>query len=459
MSHFPDPRSADRLRFRLRTLAAAVCVGVFGASSLAAATLCVNPAKFSGCYTTIGAAVAAASAGDVIKVSRGTYKEQVVITQSLSLVAVDSDRVIIDAKGLPNGVFVNGMAAAPATGVSGVLISGFRIRNANFEGILVANAADVSIVGNEVTDNDLALDIAGATCTGLPTSYETNEQEDCGEGVHLMATVNSSVLRNEIDHNSGGILITDETGPTDNNFIRGNYVHDNPYDCGITIASHGPAVAVISSATHPYGVTRNVISHNISAHNGYQVPGAGAGVGIFAPFPGTTAAGNVVIGNELRNNGLPGVAMHNHASAPSPAPPVNMNDNVVIHNLFSGNGTDTEDAATSGPTGVNIYSTAPVTGTVVAQNVFENEAIDVAFNVPSGQLNAHFNDFSKGIGVDNIGAATVDATENWWHCAKGPAGVNCATVTGTGVTSTPWLASPFDDFDRAETRFPFTRVD
>ena len=131
----------------------------------------------------------------------------------------------------------------------------------------------------------------------------------------------SRVVDNEVAYNSGGILITDETGPNQGNLISGNNVHDNPYDCGITLASHGPATSVIPTAALPYGVTDNTISNNVSTHNGYQVPGAGAGVGIFAPFPGTTDAGNVVIDNVLRNNGLPGVTMHNHAAAPAPAPP------------------------------------------------------------------------------------------------------------------------------------------
>jgi len=413
----------------------------------AAATLCVNPAKKSGCYASIGAAVAAAAPGDVIQVAGGTYKEQVTITQSLSLVALDGRPAIIDATGLNNGIFINGMSAAPKIGVTNVIVSGFKVRNANFEGILVANASDVTLVGNEVSDNDLALDIAAGSCPGIPTSFETNEQDDCGEGIHLMATRNSSLIGNESDHNSGGVLITDETGPSENNLLSGNYVHDNPFDCGITIASHGPATAVISTATISYGVRRNIISHNTSAHNGFQVPGAGAGVGLFAPFPGTTAAGNVVIGNELRDNGLPGVAMHNHASAPAPAPPVNFDGNVIVGNHFSGNGVDTEDAATSGPTGINIYSTAPIYGTVVSQNTFDDESIDVAFNAPTGQLDVHFNDFSKGIGVDDIGAAPVNATENWWHCPAGP----------TGVAATPWLTFPFQGNGSEEGSFPFVR--
>lgn len=431
-------------RFHVFHFAAIAALVFLGASTLSAATLCVNKNKKSGCYTTIGAAVAAASAGDVVQVTHGTYAEMVTITKSLSLVAFDGEQPVIDATGLANGIFVNGMSAAPKSGVYNVVISGFAIRNANFEGILVANASDVTIVRNHVSDNDKALDIAGGTCPGINTDFETNEGDDCGEGIHLMGVRHSSVVRNESDHNSGGLLITDETGESEDNLITGNNVHDNPFDCGITLASHGQASKIIPTATGPYGVRHTTIAGNISAHNGYEVPGAGAGVGIFAPFPGTTDADNVVIGNELRNNGLPGVTLHNHASAPAPAPPVNMNGNVIVHNHISGNGQDTLDAATAGPTGVNLYSTAPVYGTVVSENTFDDESIDVAYNVPAGQMDVHFNDFSAGVGVDQIGAAGVNATENWWHCWAGPgAKPNCATVTGTGVAFTPWLTSPF----------------
>jgi nitrous oxidase accessory protein NosD len=432
----------------VRRFVSLVLMSIFGASSVTmAATRCVNPSGKSGCSATISAAVAAASPGDTIRVWDGTYKEQVVITKSLSLVAVEKGESIIDAKGLPNGIFVNGMSAAPNAGVAGVLISGFKVRNANFEGILIANATDVTIVGNHVLDNNKSLDIVTPACSGIP-AFETNEGEDCGEGIHLMAVDHSSVVRNEVEDNSGGILISDETGPSHHNLISGNKVHDNSFDCGITMASHGPATSVIPTATLPYGVSNNTIAHNDSSHNGFQVPGAGAGVGIFAPFPGTTASGNVVVDNDLHNNGLPGVTMHNHAAAPAPAPPVNLNDNVIVGNRISGNSADTADAATSGPTGINVYSVAPITGTVISQNVFEDEAIDVAFKAPAGQVNAHLNDFNGfAVGVANFGTGTVDATENWWRCPKGPGTKGCVGVLNSGVVFTPWLTSPFNTGD------------
>lgn len=423
-------------------LAGLALLSAFAAASASAATLCVNPGGKSGCSSTIGAAVAKAHAGDVIQVAQGTYKEEVVITQSLSLVAAPNAHPTIDAASLANGIFVNGMSAAPNAGVANVLISGFDIRSANFEGILIVNANDVNVVGNHVSDNNQALEIGTGNCPNIP-AFETNEGDDCGEGIHLMGVAHSTIVRNEVDHNSGGILISDETGASSNDLISRNYVHDNPFDCGITIASHGPATSVIPTATVSYGITHLTISQNVSEHNGTELPGAGAGIGIFAPFPGTTAAANVVIENTVINNGLPGVTMHNHASAPSPAPPINLNNNAIIGNYIAGNAADTEDAATAGPTGINLYSTAPIYGTVIAQNRFDREAIDIAFNAPGGQVAAHFNDFSTGIGIDRLSGGAVEATDNWWHCSAGPVGGRCATA-GAGVWFTPWLTYPFD---------------
>jgi parallel beta-helix repeat protein len=433
---------------------------LFGCISVASgATLCVAPTP--ACHSTISAAVAAAAPGDIIDVAQGTYKEQVTITKALSLLAVDHQNTVIDASGQSNGIFINGLSAAPNAGVADVLISGFTVQNANFEGILVVNATDVTLLDNQVLNNDKSLVINAGTCTNQPilAPFETNEGDDCGEGIHLMAVDHSFVADNVVKNNSGGILISDETGPNHDNLIAGNIVQDNPYDCGITLASHPyPTSGVPLSSPPPngsaYGVTDNTISHNISTHNGYLVPGAGAGVGIFAPGPGNIDSGNVVIDNVLTNNGLPGVTMHNHAFFPSPAPAVNMNNNKIIGNLISGNAADTEDAATSGPTGINVYSAAPVTGTVISRNIFDHETIDIAFNAPSGQINAHQNGFDgpgSVVGVETYGpgtnTSTVNATENWWNCPSGPGTPGCASVVGSGVTSTPWLFAPLPAFN------------
>ena len=399
-----------------------------------AATLCVNPGGIGGCFKAIGAGVAAASAGDTIQVAPGTYSEDVIIGKSLSLIGANSANTIIDARGQPNGVYIDGLDNA---GLSEVVVTGFTVQNANFEGILVTNASSVTIWGNRVVSNDLAFQAQSGTCPGLP-SFETNEGLDCGEGIHLSAVDHSTVTNNLMENNSGGILLSDDTGATHDNLITANTARNNPFDCGITLASHALYSKLPSST--PRGVDHNTISDNESSKNGLAVEGAGAGVGIFVAGPGLETAGNVVIDNRLTGNGLPGVAFHLHTANVGQ----NVDDNLIVGNYIAGNGPDTADAATPGPTGINVFvnPNAVITGTVIVRNVIKDEQVDIAANA-AGLVGVHLNDLlGKQIGVDNLGGGTVNAAENWWGCANGPGSPGCTSVSGPNVVSTPFLTKP-----------------
>lgn len=251
--------------------------------------------------------------------------------------------------------------------------------------------------------------------------------------MHFLGVDHSTIADNVVENNAGGILLSDETATTELNLVTGNLAKDNPFDCGIIMASHPP----VSGSASPLGVTHNTIDKNQSIHNGFQVPGAGAGVGIFTFLPGGTVSDNVVSNNQLEDNGLPGVAFYAHG------PDEVLNDNLIVGNQISGNGADTEDAATPGPTGINVFGVSPITGTVISQNVISQEDYQVVVNTPT-QVNVHLNNFlDKTVGVDNLGAGTSDATENWWGCSGGPGAQGCASVGGSGVLSTPWLTKPF----------------
>jgi hypothetical protein len=414
----------------LPSLAAAGLL-VLGCASVQAADLCVDASGRGGCSTTIGAAVAAAAPNDVIRVAKGTYHEDVVIGKPLSLLGQSAENTIIDAAGLLNGVDVDGLDNA---GLADVIVSGFTVRNANAQGIVVTNASNVTVSNNHVTANDQSLDPIALTCPPLPAYFQAGEAFDCGEAIHLSGVHHSIVSDNFVHHNAGGILISDDTGPNHDNLIVGNVVQDNPFDCGITIASHHFNLGPTDPSVGIYHIT---VVGNTAARNGL-ISGEGAGVGLFAGPPGAQNNGNVVANNILTGNALPGVALHTHEAFQS------LNDHLIVGNQISGNGPDS-DPGTTVPTGISVFSpVVPLTGIVIVQNVFKGEGIDLAMNAATGSdVDAHLNSFFGNVGVDNIGLGTISATGNWWKCSGGPGAHGCATVTGSNVTTNPWLTRPY----------------
>lgn len=414
---------------------------VFSSSGLQAADLCVNPSGKHGCYTSISAAVAAASAHDVIRVSKGIYYEDVMITKPLSLLGDNAENTIIDATGLLNGANVDGYNNSSPRDVSQTIISGFTVRNADAQGIVVTNASDVTISNNILTGNDKSLNVEALECLPLPDYFQAGEGFDCGEAIHLSGVDHSTVADNLVEHNAGGILISDDTGPSHDNLVSGNIVQDNPDDCGITIASHyfnlGPTDPSV-------GIYHNTIIGNTSQRNGLDT-GEGAGVGLFTGPPGAQNNDNVIANNVLRDNALPGVAFHSHSPFQS------LNGHLIVGNQISGNGADS-DPGTTVPTGIVIFSDSsmgapPITGVVISQNVIKGEGIDIAVNAAGGSSVAvHFNSLMGKVGIDDISSTDVNATANWWKCSGGPGAHGCSTVSGDGagsVVTNPWLAKPF----------------
>ena len=430
-------------RMYLRHVAIAVVLLSLLPIAAHAATLCVEPSGRGGCTTTISAAVAAAGAGDVVRVGKGVYHEDVIIQKPLSLLGENANNTIIDATGLLNGINVDGVGAP---GLAHVIVGGFTVRNANAQGIVVTNASDVVISNNHVTGNDKSLMDGMCPAPGFPPYFVAGEGFDCGEGIHLSGVRQSIVSGNLVNHNSGGILISDDTGSNHDNVIKNNVVEDNPFDCGITIASHHFHLGPTDPSVGIYHIT---VTDNVSRRNGL-VSGEGAGIGIFAGPPGAQNNDNVVIHNVSTGNALPGVALHAHSPFQS------LSGHQIIGNEISGNGPDS-DPGTTTPTGISLYSrdetgmgmAAPLIGIVIADNVIEHEDIDVVMNAEnaSSDVAVHFNSLPKRVGVENVDAGTISATANWWGCPKGPGANGCSIVIGNGVTTNPWLTQPVGDGD------------
>jgi parallel beta-helix repeat protein len=330
----------------------------------------------SGCgnakYSTIAAAVAAASPGDTVVVCPGTYPEDVVVGKALTL---EGHGATIDAAGQDNAIQVL---------VSGVTVEGFTATGAIGEGILVGalpqrgpvpTVSGVTIRNNIVVNNDQGSASYGqcVPANGIPG--------DCGEGIHLLSTEDSTVTGNQVSGNSGGILLSDENGPSVGNTISSNVVSGNLYDCGITVAGHRPL-------SFGGGIYDNTISANQVTDNG--VAGQGAGVLLASGVPGNIPGvipgiggavfDNLVEGNYLAGNGLAGVTVHSHS------PGEDLNGNVIRNNTIDTNNLDGDPdfypAVDPSTTGVIVASVAPLSITI-AQNLIMNNVYGIWITAPA----------------------------------------------------------------------------
>jgi parallel beta-helix repeat protein len=218
-------------------------------------------------FTTIQAAVDAASPGARILVCAGTYPESVTITKN---------DLRIRAKGAPGAVVLDGIAQTLFAGfyiqnASGTLIDGFRIQNFHESGILLDNGD-----GNRIRKN-----------------VTTSAHHD-GIELRLGSSGNRIEHNRSIDNlasNACGIQIRD-AGST-GNIVRHNVSINNNW--GIRVG---------------LGATDNVVFHNLSKNN------RAFGILNFSGANGTSIKGNRVFGNPtgISVQGSSGVTVaRNHA--------------------------------------------------------------------------------------------------------------------------------------------------
>ncbi|MGH3472029.1 MAG: right-handed parallel beta-helix repeat-containing protein [Nocardioidaceae bacterium] len=342
-------------------LVAGMVAGAQGASASGPMTLYVSPDGASGhagwsCesaqFNTIGSAIMAAGPGATVVVCRGTYDEAVVVP--FPMVLRGNDGAIV------NALDATDSQGVPAPGItvvsSDVVVRGLTVENSTGEGILVVSPApgavsDVTITHNTVRSNDLG----GPTSGYFQCQPQGNVPGDCGEGLHLMGVSDSWVTHNNVHGNSGGILLTDETGPNHGNVVAHNWVHANQFDCGITLPSHVAG----------NGVYDNIVRHNLIVNNGLL--GEGAGVLIAAAGPSMAAYDNVVTHNVIRGNNLSGVTIHAHA------PGANISGNRIVHNRIGRNNIGGDpDAADFNTTGVLVFSAAVPVSVTIRHNVISH---------------------------------------------------------------------------------------
>ena len=314
MTRIGSPRRIAA-RVAITVVAAALALGAAtpmagAASSAAGATLYVSPgatgtsgAAGTSCtdagYRTIASALRRAANGDTVVVCAGTYPEHVTVSKAVTLRG--DGNPVIDATSFNVAVRITG---------DGATVTGLTITNATGQGVFATNVADVTISDNAVEHNDLGV---GGKSTYLYCTTK-NFVPDCGEGVHLSGVSDSRVEGNTIRNNSGGILVSDELGPSHDNVVTGNTVVDNILNCGITIVGHRKGAVDANGKLHPKvaGVYDNTFTNNIVTNNG--TTGTGAGILLANPKAGMAVYRNRISGNTVSQNGLAGITVNENTA-------------------------------------------------------------------------------------------------------------------------------------------------
>jgi nitrous oxidase accessory protein NosD len=339
-------------------------------------------------YSTIQSAVDAASPGGTVVVCPGTYSENVVISSPLTLRGLDgatiqgtsTNSTMCDQLG-PAGPGSAQCLAAITIKSSDVEVKGFTVTGAIGEGILATGSlrggsiSDVEINDNQVIGNDTGG--AQASTSPYPQCQPTGQVPgDCGEGIHLMGVYDSQVSDNYVTGNSGGVLLTDEFGPTHDNQISDNVVKDNLFDCGVTAPGHNPFALDAHGNRQPNvaGVYDNVIEGNRITGNG--VKGEGAGVLFANATAGSASYDNLVVDNYIAGNAFAGVTMHAHPLAPGQFEDLNGNriiDNAIGRNNVGAGDFDVGTPPDTSTTGILVFGAVPVTVTIAENRIFDNQ--------------------------------------------------------------------------------------
>jgi len=133
-------------------------------------------------YTTIGAAMSAASAGDIVYVFPGVYREQVVIKDEVNLIGYGPHMTTIDGEG-------SAIHVVEYSGTVGAVLSGFRI------------------IGSASSSSTGTWHYGGVYCESGPLTVRNCIIEDCKAGVAVEAGATPTIINNTIVGTVNGVIL------------------------------------------------------------------------------------------------------------------------------------------------------------------------------------------------------------------------------------------------------------
>ncbi|MBS1770192.1 MAG: right-handed parallel beta-helix repeat-containing protein, partial [Acidobacteria bacterium] len=209
-------------------------------------------------YMTIQAAIDAPStlAGYVVRVDAGTYPEDVLVNKQLSILGA-------------------GIGVSTVSGPIGGSTSTFQIASTN----VLIDGFSITRAGNNPTDWNLALNLAGIAIQGMASQAEVRNCELVGNrnAFDINNSNGNNIHNNYIHFNRTGMIFRNQT---DNTTVENNIIRDN-WTVGVLFldASGGSNVPVQSAAGSSF--SNNDISGNwygqiVDRQNGGSLPAPGA---------------------------------------------------------------------------------------------------------------------------------------------------------------------------------------
>jgi nitrous oxidase accessory protein NosD len=425
----------QRIRGALLCAVAVACLGAGASSASAMKSVCASKCAF----TTIQAAVNAATPGETISIAAGNYEENVVVNKSLTLRGSGKKTVIYPGTSNPvceGGSLCGGTASnIILVAASNVTITKMRLDgdNPNLTSGVVRGGADIDARNGVITNHEL----------GVPYSNLTVAK----------VTVANIYLRGLYASTSGGSFnfnhdtVTNVQGEGASIAMfsfeeSGQYVDNKVSDANDAISANwskgtsfiGNKITKSSSGIHTdnnggSGGSADVIEGNkVSAcnTNGY-------GIWVFVPYVSATIEGNKISGCYIALAAFGGAV-----SGEGPE--------------FSENVIDGKGAATTDPEGTYGayvstdqlgFGTGDVTATLEGNKIvgFGTGLLASQTGGSQATVNAHENIITgNGTGANGETGTVVEAQENYWGCKTGPNTPRCDTATGT-VVFTPFLTA------------------
>lgn len=357
-SHEQGLTRTARLALSAALAIAWASAGLFTQPAAAATTI-----QVPGDFPTIQQAIAAASDGDTIVVSPGTYVENI---NSLG------KSITVHSSSGPATTIIDGnQAGSVVTMSSGAnqmpVLDGFTIRNgrAAFDGGGVSTSGGPALIENNIITGNFACDggagifAAFSTATVRGNVVSNNSQSQCsggpgGGGILLLGTGSVHIIGNRITGNSdgsfgGGIALFSAGTPT----ITGNLISNN------SGGNQGGGISLVNQSDAM--VTNNVIVNNQAQEGGgisWLVPSGAIGPTVI----NNTISGNTGSGSAVFADGFDVMAklMNNILEASGSLTPVvcgNFNDLnppvIIFNDVFNTNSGPRYGGICTDQTGLN----------------------------------------------------------------------------------------------------------